>query len=160
MSRQHYQASTYRVQNSVGYLVKRANSLTLDLLEPIFEGHGFTLMQYQILVWLRDGIAINPKDICTQFRHNSGALTRVIDQLVERGFIARSRSDRDRRKVDLELTPAGLRMVEELIPSVVDKLNFVLAGFSAAEVEELVRLLIKLNGAMEAAVEPAFHEEV
>jgi DNA-binding MarR family transcriptional regulator len=154
MSKQHYQASSYRVQSSVGYLIKRAHSLNLDVLEPVFEAHGFTLVQYQVLALLRDGIAVNPKDICAQFRHNSGALTRVIDQLAERGLLERSRRDRDRRKVELELTPAGREVIESLIPLVVDKLNLVLADFSSEEVGELMRLLLKLNVSLQSAVEP------
>ena len=155
MSKQHYQASTYRAQSSVGYLIKRAHSLMLDVLEPVFEAHGFTFIQYQVLAWLRDGIAVNPKDICTQFRHNSGALTRVIDQLAERGLLERSRRDRDRRKVELDLTPAGREVIESLVPLVVEKLNLALADFSSEEVQELLRLLLKLNVTLQSIVKPA-----
>lgn len=155
MSKQHYQVATYRAQDSVGYLTKRAHSLMLDTLEPVFEARGFTFIQYVILSWLRDGIAVNPKDICLQFRHDSGALTRVIDQLAERGLLERVRRDRDRRKVELQLTPAGRETIEGLIPLVVEKLNLALAEFSVAEVHELRRLLIKLNTQLQPHVEPA-----
>ena len=155
MSKQHYKVSTYKAQSSVGYLLKRASALIVDVMEPVFEAQGFTFVQYQILAWLRDGIAVNPKDICAQFRHNSGALTRVIDQLAERGLLERARRDRDRRKVELELTPAGRAVVETLIPLVVEKLNYALADFSSAEVQEFKRLLLKLNVTLQSAVEPA-----
>src|SRR5882672_7170851 len=155
MSKQHYQVSTYRAQNSIGYLMKRAHSLMLDVLEPVLEKHGFTFVQYVILSWLRDGIALNPKDICLQFRHNSGALTRVIDQLAERGLLERIRRDRDRRKVELQLTAAGRDTIEGLIPPVVEKLNLALADFSGAEVEDFQRLLVKFNTRLLAIVEPA-----
>ncbi len=155
MSKQHYQVATYRAQDSVGYLTKRAHSLMLDTLEPVFEARGFTFIQYVILSWLRDGIAVNPKDICLQFRHDSGALTRVIDQLAERGLLERVRRDRDRRKVELQLTPAGRETIEGLIPLVVEKLNLALAEFSVAEVHELRRLLIKLNTQLQPHAEPA-----
>ena len=153
MSKQHYQVATYRAQDSVGYLVKRAHSLNMDVMEPVFEARGFTFLQYVILSWLRDGIAVNPRDICTQFRHDSGALTRVIDQLAERGLLERVRRDRDRRKVELQLTPAGRETIEGLIPPVVEKLNLVLADFSGAEVHELQRLLVKLNTKLLSTVE-------
>src|ERR1700720_1220382 len=143
MSKQHYQVSTYRAQNSVGYLLKRAHSMMLDVMEPVLEERGFTFIQYVILSWLRDGIAVNPKDICFQFRHNSGALTRVIDQLAERGFLERIRRDRDRRKVELQLTPAGRATIEGLIPLLVEKLNLALADFSGEEFQEFLRLLGK-----------------
>jgi len=152
--KRHYRVSTYRAQNSIGYLMKRAHSLMLDVLEPVLEKHGFTFVQYVILSWLRDGIALNPKDICLQFRHNSGALTRVIDQLAERGLLERIRRDRDRRKVDLQLTTGGRETIQTLIPLVVEKLNLALADFSSAEIEDFLRLLIKLNTTLQSAVDP------
>jgi DNA-binding MarR family transcriptional regulator len=155
MSKQHYQVSTYRAQSSIGYLMKRAHSLMLDVMEPLVEEHGFTFIQWVILSWLRDGIAVNPKDICIQYRHNSGALTRVIDQLAERGLLERIRRDRDRRKVELQLTPAGRAAIEALIPLVVDKLNLALAEFSSTEVKEFQRLLIKLNNSLQSPAEQA-----
>jgi DNA-binding MarR family transcriptional regulator len=124
-----------------------------DVLEPVFAEHGFTFLQYQILAWLRDGIALNPRDICAQYRHNSGALTRVIDQLEEKGFIERLRRDRDRRKVELQLTDAGRKVIERLIPLVVDQLNQVLQDFSSDELKELTRLLIKFNTSLEQQAE-------
>src|SRR5712672_3382139 len=155
MSKQHYQVSTYKSQNSVGYLLKRAHSLMLAVLEPMLEERGFSFIQYVILSWLRDGIAVNPKDICIQYRHDSGALTRVIDQLAERGLLERVRRDRDRRKVELQLTPAGRETIEGLIPLVVEKLNLALGDFSGAEVHDLRRLLVKFNTRLLAIVEPA-----
>ena len=155
MSKQHYHPSTYRAQSSVGYLVKRAWGMMLDAMEPALEAHGFTFVQYQIMVQLRDGIAVNPKDLCAQIRHDSGALTRVIDQLAERGLLERSRRDRDRRKVELELTAAGREVVESLIPLVVDQLNLALAEFSIEEVQELTRLLLKLNVTLRSTAERA-----
>src|SRR5260370_23176546 len=126
MSKQHYQVSTYKAQSSVGYLIKRAHSLMLDVMEPVLEDRGFSFVQYVMLSWLRDGLALNPKDICFQFRHNSGALTRVIDQLAQRGLLERIRRDRDRRKVELQLTAGGRETIEKPNPLVVDKLNITL----------------------------------
>jgi len=97
----------------------------------------------------------NPKDFCAQYRHDSGAITRVIDQLAERGLLERVRRDRDRRKVELQLTAAGRDTVEGLIPLVVEKLNLALSDFTTAETQELIRLLMKLNAKLLSDVEPA-----
>jgi len=155
MSKQHYHVSTYKARSSIGYLVKRSHSLMLDIMEPVLEEHGFSFVQYVILAWLRDGIAVNPKDICAQFRHDSGAMTRVVDQLCERGLLERARRGVDRRKVELQLTAAGREAVEKLIPLVVDKLNQALGDFTTNEFVELQRLLIKLNSTLQSTVEPA-----
>jgi DNA-binding MarR family transcriptional regulator len=153
VAKQHYQVETYKAQSSVGYLVKRSYSLCADVLEPVLKEHGFTFLQYMILGWLRDGIALNPSDICAQYRHNSGALTRVIDQLEEKGFIERLRRDRDRRKVELQLTDAGSKVIGSLIPLVVEQLNLALEDFSSDDVQQLTRLLLKFNTSLEHLAE-------
>ena len=140
---QHYTADKYRAKSSVGYLVKRASALVIEGLEPMLAEQGFTFTQWVVMMYLRDGLAPNAKDICVQLRHDSGAVTRVLDQLEARGLLRRERSLDDRREVKLRLTDAGFKMVESLIPLVVSKLNFVLRDFSSAEVSELTRLLTK-----------------
>jgi DNA-binding MarR family transcriptional regulator len=152
MSEQHYQAKTYEARNSVGYLVKRAYALMLDGLEPAFAASGFTYMQYVVLMQLRSGAAMNVSDICRNFRHDSGALTRVIDQLAERGLVERERCSDDRRKVNLHLTPAGVATCERLIPLVVERLNTAVASFSRAELDELIRLLGKFITGIESGL--------
>jgi DNA-binding MarR family transcriptional regulator len=111
MYEQHYRAENYKAQNSVGYLIKRAHSMMLDVVEPVLEEHGYSYIQYVISSSLRDGMAVNRKDIRVQFRHNSGALTRVLDQLAEHGLLKRIRRGRDRGKVELQLAAAGRKAV-------------------------------------------------
>jgi len=143
MSQPLYQAKTYEARNSIGYQVKRAYALMLDGLEPAFAEHGFTYMQYVVMMQLRAGDVRTLRDICVRFRHDSGALTRVVDQLADRGLVERCRCQQDRRKVNLHLTPAGLATVEQLIPLVVDRLNAALGDFTRSDLDDLIRLLGK-----------------
>jgi DNA-binding MarR family transcriptional regulator len=146
---QHYRAETYLARNSIGYLLKRAHSQLADQLEPALEARGFTLTQWVILMHLRDGLAVNARVLCTQLRHDSGALTRVIDQLESRGLVSRERSRIDRREVQLRLTVSGRATVEVVIPAVVERLNGALDGFTTAELTTLTRLLTKLTAMLE-----------
>lgn len=140
---QHYRPETYRAKSSVGYLVKRAYALVVETLEPALAEQGFTFTQWVVMMHLRDGLAPNARDLCMQLRHDSGAVTRVIDQLEARGLVQRERSLEDRREVKLSLTPAGFEMIKSLIPIVLDKQNHVLRDFSSGEVAEMTRLLNK-----------------
>ncbi len=144
MSKQYYHADSYTTRSSVGYLVKRAHGLALDVLEPELARHGLTFTQYAVLMSVRDGIALNPKDLCIQLRHDSGALTRLLDQLESRGLVERHRSTEDRRAIEVHLTTAGEEALRTVIPLVVNRINTVLKGFSHAEIDELLRLLNKL----------------
>ena len=84
-------------------------------------------------------------------RHDSGALTRLIDQLEARALVQRERSREDRREVQLRLTDAGRETIAALLPKVVEKLNFALRDFSRAEAAELNRLLNKLIASLDGA---------
>jgi DNA-binding MarR family transcriptional regulator len=156
---QHYRPETYAAQSSIGYLLKRAHSQLADQLEPALVARGFTFTQWVILMHLRDGLALNARVLCTQLRHDSGALTRVIDQLEARGLVSRERSRKDRREVKLQLTEEGRATVEGSIPAVVERLNNALGGFSAQELGELTRLLIKLTTMLEGGAGSASTEE-
>jgi len=151
--RQQYKLSAYRSEASIGYLVRRANCLMMDIIEPSLERRGLTFLQYIILKLLREGKIINPKDICGHFRSDSGTLTKVIDQLAERELLQRVRRDRDRRKVELRLTERGRTLVDSILPSVLEKLNLALAEFSSQEARQLTQLLTRLNSRMEAILQ-------
>jgi DNA-binding MarR family transcriptional regulator len=159
VSRQHYSAASFHLQDSLGYLVKRTQRLMHDRIEAVFASQGITFQQWVVLMHLRDGLATTTAGLCAEIRHDSGAMTRLIDQLEDRGFIERQRQETDRRVVDLALTPAGRKMVESLIPLAVDTLNSALTGFTKTEVQQmqgLLRRLItrvgELNGEAEAPV--------
>jgi DNA-binding MarR family transcriptional regulator len=144
MPEQHYRAATYTARDSVGYLLRRVYSIMHERMEAALAGHDFTLMQWIVLLYLRDGIATTASDIAREFRHDSGALTRVIDQLQRRGLVSRRRSTSDRRVVDLTLTAKGGQTIEELLPVVVGQMNEALAPFTRAEFEQMRSLMERL----------------
>jgi DNA-binding MarR family transcriptional regulator len=159
MPEQFYNVATYLARDSVGYLVRRLYAIFSARLESSFADHGFTLMQWGVLMHLRDGLARTASDIAIAFQHDSGALTRVLDHLEEGGYLRRRRSMRDRRVVELELTPEGRQVVEELLPTVVAEMNAVLAPLSRAEFEQFRGMLTRIlehvqPGAMSALPEP------
>jgi DNA-binding MarR family transcriptional regulator len=144
MPEQFYDVSTYLARDSVGYLVRRLYLILSARIEASFTDHGFTLMQWGVLMHLRDGLARTASDIASAFQHDSGALTRVIDQLESRRLLQRKRSSRDRRVVELELTREGRKVIAELLPTVVAEMNAALAPLSRAEFEEFRGLLVRI----------------
>lgn len=128
----------------MGYLLRRVYTIMHERLEAAFASQHFTLMQWIVLIYLRDGLARTASDIAREFRHDSGALTRVIDQLERRGLLTRHRSTTDRRVVELELTARGHRTIEELLPVLAGQLNEALAPFTRAEFEQMRDLMERL----------------
>ncbi len=139
-----YCAKTYKARDSVGYLVRRAGNLMTTRVEAAFADHEITFAQWMVLVKLRDGLATTAAEIARDMCHDSGALTRMIDQLAQRGLIERSRSQADRRSIVLKLTDEGHRTADALVPMVVGLLNRALTDFTQDETRTLIRLLTKL----------------
>ncbi len=123
-------------------------------VEAAFAQHELTFVQWTVLVALRDGVAHTASELCREISHDSGALTRVIDQLAQRDLIKRSRNGDDRRSFDLALTEVGRRAVESMMPAVVNCLNGAVARFTAEELNELTRLLTKLVDGLSHAAAP------
>jgi DNA-binding MarR family transcriptional regulator len=146
----HYDARSYSVQDSIGYLMRRGASLMRDQLDAAFAGHDFTFVQWATLMLVRENPALTPGDLCRDLRHDSGAFTRILDHLEARGLLRRERSDEDRRVVQLRVTAEGRRVVNSLLPVVVEQLNDALADFTAEEVAMLAKLLRRLIARLQA----------
>jgi DNA-binding MarR family transcriptional regulator len=152
MPRQHYRPETYRIRSSVGYLLRRTAGLLLAGAEHALEGHGLTFMQWVVLMYLRDGVASTAAAIGRELGHDSGAMTRIIDQLERRSLVERRRGGKDRRVVELVLTASGRRTADSLLPVLLEQLNTAIAPFTADEVRQLTSLLTRLLTHMEGLV--------
>jgi DNA-binding MarR family transcriptional regulator len=142
--RPYYRKTNYTMRNSVGYLMRICTNRVLPQMEALFQDEELTFSQWTTLVALHDGRISTAGDLAHNICHDAGSLTRLTDQMVERGFVTRSRSETDRRVVTLELTSRGRALVEALAPRVMDFWNGLLKGFSHAEVDMLINLLTRL----------------
>jgi DNA-binding MarR family transcriptional regulator len=142
--RPYYKPSNYSMRNSVGYLMRICSNRLLPQMESLFEDQELTFSQWTTLVALHDGRITTAGDLAHNICHDAGSLTRLIDEMVRRGLVSRSRSESDRRVVTLGLTPRGRDLVEALAPRVMNFWNGLLAGFSHAEVDTLINLLTRL----------------
>ena len=150
MTRSHYRTSTSNARKSIGYLVRRLNNLTIPHAQARFADQEITFTHWIALMSLRDDISHTCSDLARHLGHDTGATTRLIDQLEARGLIARRRDKTDRRIVNLSLTDAGRAVATELMPRTVKFWNDMLAEFTAAEASTLIELLTRLLARMEA----------
>jgi DNA-binding MarR family transcriptional regulator len=140
----YYRTSNYAMRNSVGYLMRICSNRVLPQMEALFDHEELTFSQWTTLVALHDGRIRTAGDLAHNICHDAGSLTRLIDQLVERKLVTRSRSETDRRVVTLGLTPRGSDLVEALAPRVMNFWNELLSGFTHAEIDTLINLLTRL----------------
>lgn len=80
-----------------------------ELNARLAEKAGCSLLEHDLLAWLAaaPGKRLRMLDLATRLRVTAGGLTRIIDRLVERGWIERDRPVDNRREVYATLTRAG-----------------------------------------------------
>src|SRR5690349_12954104 len=113
----YYSPSTYAMKNSVGYLMRMCTNLVLPQMEALFQDQELTFSQWTTLVALHDGRISTPGDLSQNICHDAGSLTRLVDQMVERGLVPPGRSETHRPVVTLSLTPRGRPRVEAWRPN-------------------------------------------
>jgi MarR family transcriptional repressor of emrRAB len=135
-------------------LLLMGGSVVADEFERALKPHGLNESDFRTLVVLfssPQGRA-HPGELCQFATQTPTNMTRIADGLVRRGLITRSPSDEDRRRIVLQITPAGQRFVRKLLPLLVPRVRQLFAGFSAADKRHLNRLLHKVVRNLDAMV--------
>ncbi|HEX3970739.1 MAG TPA: MarR family transcriptional regulator [Stellaceae bacterium] len=97
-------------------------------------GHDLTVSQWAHLRTLQGRQGIAQVELSRQIGIEKASSTAVLDSLEGRGLIRRPRDSEDRRRVNVFLTPAGLALVQEIIPDMLDLNTLALAGLSRDEI--------------------------
>ena len=130
-----------RVEASLGYYLSKARNVLAQRMDRAVGPLGLTSSQIGVILLLSCGRAHTPYELSRAMSYDSGSMTRMLDRLEKKGFIARNRSDADRRMVELELTPEG-KEAARVLPGIGSAvLNEQLRGFSESDVATLVNLL-------------------
>ena len=130
-----------KIESSLGYFLSTARNVLAARMDRAVAPLGLTSSQIGVILLLSCGRAHTPYELSRAMSYDSGSMTRMLDRLEKKGFIARSRSDADRRMVELELTSEGkeaARVLPEIGSTV---LNEQLRGFSESDLATLVNLL-------------------
>lgn len=107
---------------------------------------GITITEAALLDTLARNGAMQPSSLATALLITTGGVTGVADKLVERGWIARSRDDHDRRVVYLTITDLGRTTHQAMSKRREEQLEQALSVLTDGEVETLVSIYRKLIG--------------
>ena len=142
---------------SVGQLMSGARASLLTSLDAELERFGLNSTQFIVLKHLGEGAARTAADLCRLSRYDTGAMTRILDRLEEKGLVHRERGREDRRVVFLRLAPAGVALLPRLMAVGTRVLEVHLAGFSVNDVEALKSYLQRMidNGQSQRENQPS-----
>lgn len=135
---------------SVGHLMGRARASMLSGLDAELARFGLSGMQFAVLKHLSEGTARTAADLCRLMFHDTGAMTRILDRLEQKGLVRRERCREDRRVVFLRVAANGRALLPRLMTVATRVIDAHLAGFSTAEIETLKAYLGRMieNGLM------------
>ncbi len=139
-----YRAEGYRVDDSVGYLMRRVLVALTQATDRRLVRHDLTHAQWAPLFLLRNAQASTVAELARELQMDPGAMTRLLDRLAAKGLCTRCRSTADRRVVNLTLTAEGAAAADKVPMALAEVLNAHLAGFSRDEWQTLQDLLRRM----------------
>lgn len=80
---------------------------------------GLTCKSWGVLMITseHEGNKILPSDLSEIMRHPKPTITRVVDDLIEKGFLAREHDSQDRRKIFITITDSGRQFIKDNMQS-------------------------------------------
>ncbi len=123
----------------------RASRAVLARVEPRLTAAGLTTTQFGVLEAILHKGPLSQRDLSLKVLTSPGNMTDLIDKLESRGLVRRVRQKADRRAVRVELTAAGMALIEPLFAAHSGDIDAAMAGLDGAELRQLGALLRKLG---------------
>jgi len=124
--------------------ISRVSRLLDKELKDFFADYGLEFWEFDVLATLRRSGApyeLSAGALLKTAMVTSGAITNRVDRMEAKGLVERVRDPGDRRGVRIRLTPAGLELIDKLVPLHVANERRLLADLTADDSGTLADLL-------------------
>lgn len=130
----------------LGFWLRQVSNHVSQAFALKLKAHGVSVAEWVVLRLLWEG-AVPPSRLAADLGMTRGAVTRLIDRLIEHGLVARGAAEGDRRFQAVRLTEAGRTQVP-VLAALADQNDAEFFGHLSAEV----------RGALEAQLRALVHE--
>lgn len=147
------QTRPFRSKGQEAFLaLLRTADITKRRFSELFEREGVTFQQYNVLRILRGAgdQGLPTLEIGERMIERTPGVTRIVDRLETKGWVARDRGTEDRRRVWCRITEKGLDLLARLDPPVDATDELIFADLSDDQLQVLVDLLDTLRARMDA----------
>jgi MarR family 2-MHQ and catechol resistance regulon transcriptional repressor len=142
----HYQGTAEEMLALDGYIkLSRAFDTVTTCINAHLLDYDLTISQFGVLEAIYHLGPLQPTQLAEKILKSGGNLTLVITNLVKRGLVTRQRRENDRRCIDIQLTPTGQTLVEDILPDHVAGVVATMNVLTTAEQDQLARLCRKLG---------------
>jgi DNA-binding MarR family transcriptional regulator len=130
-----------RVTGHPGYLLKRAQATLNAAMTDVLREHGATLAQYAVLTALDEEPGLSNAGLARRAFVTPQSMNQVLQELEQKGWVARHPDPAHARILQADLTPAGrtvLRACRLAVDAVEEQM---LAPLAPAEIEQFIATL-------------------
>lgn len=133
------------LETTLGYLLRVASRASNRLVEPVMRDHGFTRAELTTLMI----IAYNPDCSLLNIARAVGieppGTQRLVNALMQKKYIISRKTCLDRRFTLYTVTKAGLNKIDQVKNPCNQQDQSLVAGISNAEIDLLMKLLLKIS---------------
>jgi DNA-binding MarR family transcriptional regulator len=119
----------------------------------VLDDFGLSISQFRVLTSLRDGIAQRLTTLSERLLLSKSTITRVVDELEQRGWVRRMPDPEDRRAQRVVLTEAGTKQLQAASQAHERFLEQRLELLRKSEQKQLHILLVKLSEGLRLTLE-------
>ncbi|HDD67277.1 MAG TPA: MarR family transcriptional regulator [Candidatus Thorarchaeota archaeon] len=116
----------------------------LSRMKSFFASEDLSLEEFMVLDLILESDGCSMKDIVNGLTIAASTATGVVDRLVSRGLVERHHSERDRRKVIIELTRAGRQAHEKFRSEALASVEDSVRHLSDDDIRFLIRIMKKV----------------
>ena len=108
--------SKLKLENQICFPIYSASRLMTKAYKPFLEKMGLTYTQYLVLMvlWEEDKLSVNK--IAEKLMLNTNTLSPLLKRLEKIEILSRTRSNKDERSVEVQLTAKGKQLKSEARP--------------------------------------------
>lgn len=147
------QATSFDLHSLLGYRLQRLSASIGRLGEiAAAEVARLTLPEFRVLVVLHNVGPCGVVALQNAMLIDKAWISRTLAALAVKGFVLSRIDPVDARRTMFRLTPKGKLAAEALIERAVDRQRTIFHGFTPSEIEELKRLLVKVEENVQATL--------
>jgi MarR family transcriptional regulator, transcriptional regulator for hemolysin len=125
------------MDDSIGYDIKRLHLLTRQMLDRILVPYDLTQAQGEIIYNLLQQDGQTQALLGKTLKVTAPTINRMIDVLVEKGFVLRKEGKSNTRRKQIYLTPKGRKFKDELTAAQQQAEETLRRGFTKIELTQL-----------------------
>ena len=139
-------------QETIGLLLLSVRLSLIRRGELLLANGGFDLnyTQFRVMRALSQSKSLGATELARAVEHDGGALTRVLDRLQDKGYVARRPNAKDRRAIEVYMTDEGLDIWDSMQDCVKQVNSEVLDTLSDAEQTLLFDMMHRIRDRVDA----------